>query len=106
ARSRGQPRSGWRSRAMIWSSRSIGRAAGGPVIGTSLDPQIAALVPFLDRQLGVPVIARIIRPDLRLDPARLVAQQQMDAGGRRRERRVDCRGERVNEVRPVLVADP
>jgi len=70
----GQPRAGSRSRAMIASSRSIGRVMCCSVLCGSFDPQIAAFVPVLDRQRRIAFIALVIGPDLRLDPIRLVAQ--------------------------------
>ena len=50
--------------------------------------------------------AVVIGADLRFDPARFVAQQQMNARRRLRQLRIDRRGKRVNQRRPLLIADP
>src|ERR1700683_1500958 len=73
---------------------------------SSCDPQPAPLVPVLDRQFGVAVEALVAGTDLRLDPALLVAQQEVHARRRPRQRRVDRRGEGVHQLGPSLVADP
>jgi hypothetical protein len=44
---------------------------------TSFDPQAVFFVPVLDRQFGITLEAVVIWTDLRFDPARFVAQQQM-----------------------------
>src|SRR5262249_41504298 len=63
-------------------SLTFGRIA--PTIGRlfwcpSFDPQPVFFVPVLDRQFEIAVEAVVIGADLRFDPARLVAQQQLDA---------------------------
>ena len=45
----------------------------------SFDPQPVFFVPVLDRQFGIALEAVVIGADLRFDPARFVAQQQMHA---------------------------
>jgi hypothetical protein len=47
--------------------------------GASVDPQSVFFVPVLDRQFGIAVEAVVIKADLRFNPARFVAQQQMHA---------------------------
>src|SRR5262249_34143102 len=47
-----------------------------------------------------------IGADLWFDPARLVAQQQMHARRRLGQLRIDRRGKRVHQLRPLLIADP
>jgi hypothetical protein len=57
----------------------IGRRLGGLGKVPSFDPQPVFFVPVLDRQFGMAVEAVVIGADLRFDPARFVAQQQMHA---------------------------
>jgi hypothetical protein len=72
----------------------------------SFDPQPVSFVPVFDRQCGMAVEAFVIGADVRFDPARFVAQQQVHARRRVRQLRVDRRGERVNQLRPLLIAYP
>ena len=50
----------------------------------SFDPQPVFFVPVLDRQFGITVETVVIGADLRFDPARFIAQQQMHARRRLR----------------------
>ena len=77
SRSQGDPR----GHAMISSSASIGRCLGGV---PSFDPQPVFFVPALDRQFGIAIEAVIIGANLRFDPARFIAQQQMNTRRRLR----------------------
>jgi hypothetical protein len=79
---KGYPRSKSRGRDMISSGAPIGRLFFGGVL--SFDPQPVFFVPVLDREFGIAVEAVVIGADLRFDPARFVAQQQMHARGRLR----------------------
>ena len=88
---------------MISSSASIGRCLGGV---PSFDPQPVFSVPVLDRQFGIAVEAVVMGADLRFDPARLVAQQQVHTQGRLGKLRIDRRGKGVHQLRPLLIADP
>ena len=63
-------------------------------------------VPVLDRQFGIALEAVVIGADLRFDPARFVAQQQMHARRRFGQLRIDRRGKRVHQLRPLLITDP
>jgi hypothetical protein len=63
-------------------------------------------VPVLDRQFGIALEAVVIGAALRFDPARFVAQQQMHARRRLGQLRIDHRGKRVHQLRPLLIADP
>src|ERR1700680_2932783 len=61
----------------------------------SFDPQPVFFVPVLDRQFGITVETVVIGADLRFDPARFIAQQQMYARRRLGQLRIDRRSKRV-----------
>src|ERR1700737_4558288 len=72
----------------------------------SFDPQPVFFVPVLDRQFGITVETVVIGADLRFDPVRFIAQQQMYARRRLGQLRIDRRSKRVHQFRPLLIADP
>ena len=61
-------------------------------------------VPVLDRQFGIAVETVVIKTNLRFDPARFVAQQQMHARRRLGQLRIDHRGKRVHPDRQARKA--